>query len=108
MLTIVHMPPHIDVDDEEVKESYAGDIECKDDQASLGDKEGVTKSAIVARSLDYSDDEAYIDTIEGVSDNKFWLSFPRDRSSRNFILGGPQKPDKMGMTAAEEDAAKKQ
>ncbi len=49
-----------------------------------------------------------IDTIEGDSDNKFWLSFPRDHTSRNFILGGPQKPDMMGMTAAEAEVAKKQ
>jgi hypothetical protein len=67
---------------------------------SLGDKEGVAKSAFVARSLEYSDNKAYIDTIEGDSDNKFWSSFPKDRNSRNFILGGPQKPDMMEMTAA--------
>jgi hypothetical protein len=100
--------PDIDVDDEEAKDTYVDDSKCEDDQASLGDKEGVAKSAFVARSLEYSDDKAYIDTIEGDSDNKFWLSFPRDCSSRNFILGGPQKPDMMGMTAAEEEAAKKQ
>jgi hypothetical protein len=58
--------------------------------------------------LEYSDDEAYIDTIKGDPDNKFWSSFPRERSSRNFILGGPQTPDMMGMTAAEEEGAKKQ
>ncbi len=63
----------IDVDDEEAKESYVGDSECKDDQVSLGDKEGVAKPAFVARSLEYSDDEAYIDTIKGDSDNVFWL-----------------------------------
>jgi hypothetical protein len=100
--------PDIDVDDEGVKESYVGDSKCEDDQASLGDKEGVAKSAFVARSLEYSDDEAYIDTIKGDSDNKFRSSFPRDPSSRNFILGGPQKPDMMGMTAVEEEVAKKQ
>ncbi len=100
--------PDIDVDDEEAKESYVGDSKCKDDQASLGDIEGVAKSAFVAHSFEYSYDKAYIDTIEGNSDNEFCLSFPRDRSSRNFILGGPQKPDMMGMTAAEEEAAKKQ
>ena len=87
---------------------YVSDSECKDEQASLGDKEGVAKPAFVARSLEYSDDEAYIDTIKGDPDNKFWSSFPRERSSRNFILGGPQKPEMMGMTAAEEEAAKKQ
>jgi hypothetical protein len=75
----------IDVDDEETKETYVGDSKCKDDQAPLGDKEGVVKSAFFARSFEYSDNEAYIDTIECDSDNKFWLSFPRDRSSRNFI-----------------------
>ncbi len=100
--------PDIDVDDEEAKESYVGDNKCKDEQASLGDKEGVAKSVSVARSLEYSDDKAYIDTIEGDSDNNFWSSFLRDHSSRNFSLGGPQKPDMMGITAAEEEAAKKQ
>jgi hypothetical protein len=83
--------PAIDVDDEEAKESYVGDSKCEDDQASLGDKEGVAKSAFVACSLEYSDDEAYIETIEGDFDNEFWSSFPRDHSSRNFILGGPLK-----------------
>jgi hypothetical protein len=100
--------PDIDVDDEEAKELYVGDSKCKDEQASLGDKEDVAKSASVARSLEYSDNEAYIDTIEGDSDDKFRPSFPRDRNSRNFILCGPQKPDMMGMTATEEEAAKKQ
>jgi hypothetical protein len=84
--------PDIDVDDEEAKESYVSDSKCKDEQASLGDKEGVAKSASVACSLEYSDNKAYIDTIEGDSDNKFQLPFPRDHNSRNFILGGPQKP----------------
>jgi hypothetical protein len=70
-------------------------------QASLGDTEGVAQEASVARSLKFSDDKAYIDTIEGDSDNKFWLSFPRDHNSRNFILGGLQKSDTMGMTATE-------
>ncbi len=85
-----------------------GDSQCKDKQASHGDKERVAQEASVARSLDFSDDGAYIDTIKGDSDDKFWSSFPRDRNSRNFILGGPQKPDTMGMTAAEAEAAKKQ
>jgi hypothetical protein len=35
------------------------------------------------------------------------LSFPRDHNSRNFILGGPQRPDTMGTTPAEEKAAMK-
>ncbi len=83
--------PDIDVDDEKAKESYVSDSKSKDDQASLSDKEGVAKSAFAACSLEYSDDKTYIDTIEGDSDNEFWLSFPRDRSSRNFISGGPQK-----------------
>ncbi len=100
--------PDIDYNDEEAKEACVGDSKGKDKQASLGDKEGVAKEASVACSWEFSDDEAYIDTIEGDSDNKFWLSFPRDCNSRNFILGGPQKPDTMGMTAAEEEAAKKQ
>ncbi len=92
----------------EAKESYVGDSKCKDHQESLGDKEGVAKSVFVAHSLEYFDDKAYIDTIEGDSDNEFWLSFLSDHSSRNFILGGRQKPDMMGMTAAEEETAKKQ
>jgi hypothetical protein len=100
--------PDIDDDDEEVKEEYVSDSECKDKQASLGDKEGVVQEASAARSLELSDDKAYIDTIECDSDEEFWSSFPRDRNSRNFILGGPQKPDTMGMTMAEVEAAKKQ
>jgi hypothetical protein len=100
--------PDIDYDDEEVKEAYVGDSKGKDKQGSHGDKEGVAKEASVARSLQFSDDKANIDTIKGDSDDKFWSSFPRDHNSRNFILGGPQKPDTMGMTAAEEEAAKKQ
>ncbi len=71
-----------------MKEAYVGDSKGKDKQASFGDKEGVANKASVARSLEFSDNEAYTDTIEGDSDNKFWLSFPRDRNSRNFILGG--------------------
>ncbi len=94
--------PDIDVDEREPKELYVSDSECKDEQASLGDKEGVAKSASIACSLEYSDDEAYFVTIKGDSDNKFWSSFPRDHNSRNFILGKPQKPDMMGMTVAEE------
>ncbi len=86
---------------------YVGDSKCEDEQASLGDKEGVAKSVSVACSLEYSDKKAYIDTIEGDSDDNFWSSFPRDRNSRNFILGGPQKPGMMGMTATEEEATKK-
>ncbi len=100
--------PDIDVDEGEAKESYVGDSKCEDEEASLGDKEGVAKSASIACSFEYSDDDAYIDTIGGDSDDKFWSSFPRDRNSMNYILGGPQKPDMMGMTVAEEQEAKKQ
>jgi hypothetical protein len=89
--------PDIDDYDEEVKEAYVSDRKGKEKQASLGDKEGVVKQASVACSLEFSDDEAYIDTIKVDSDDKFWSSFPRDRNSKNFILGGPQKPDTMGM-----------
>jgi hypothetical protein len=35
------------------------------------------------------------------------LFFSRDRNSRNFILGGTKRPDTMGMTPAEEEAAMK-
>jgi hypothetical protein len=82
--------PDIDVDEGKVKESYVGDSKCKDEESSLGDKESVAKAASIARSLEYSDDNAYIDTIGGDSDNEFRPSFPRDRNSRNYILGGPQ------------------
>ncbi len=50
---------------------YVGDSKCKDEEGSLGDKKGVAKSASIARSLEYSDNDAYIDTIGGDSDNKF-------------------------------------
>ncbi len=100
--------PDIDDIDEETKEAYVSDSKGKEKQASLGDKEGVERQASVACSLEFSDNEAYIDTIEDDSDNKLWLSFPRDRNSRNFFLSGPQKPDMMEMTAAEEEAAIKQ
>jgi hypothetical protein len=100
--------PDIDVDEGEAKESYVRDSACLDEEASLGDKEAVAKSASIARSLEYSDNDAYIDTIGGDSDNELWLFFPRDRNSRNYILGGPQKPDMMEMTVTEEQEAKKQ
>ncbi len=100
--------PDIDVDEGKAKKLYVGDSECKDEQGSLGDKEGVAKSASIARSLEYLDNDAYIDTIGGDSDDEFWSSFPRDRNSMKYILGGPQKPDTMGLTVAEEQEAKKQ
>ncbi len=100
--------PDIDVDEGEAKELYVGDSKCKDEEASLGDKEGVAKSASIARSLEYSDDDTNIDTIGGDSDDEFQSSFPRDRNSRNYILGGLLKPDMMGMTEAEKQEAKKQ
>ncbi len=75
---------------------------------SLGDKESVAKAVSIACSLEYSDNNTYIDTIGGDSDDKFWSSFPRDRNSMNYILGGPQKPDMMGLTVAEEQEAKEQ
>ncbi len=100
--------PDIDDDDKEAKEAYVGGSKGKEKQASLGDKGGVGKQVTVARSLEFSDGKAYIDTIKVDSDDKFQLSFPRDRNSRNFILGGPQNPDKMGMTAAQKKIAIKQ
>jgi hypothetical protein len=57
--------------------------------------------------LKYSNDEDYIDNANVDSDKEFCSSFPRDRNSRIFILGGPQRPDTMGMTLAEEEAAMK-
>ncbi len=80
--------PDIDDYDEEAKKVYVGDREGKEKQASLGDK-GVAKQASVAHSLEFSDNKAYIDTIEVDYDDKFWSTFPRDRNSRNFILDGP-------------------
>ena len=71
-------------------------------------KKSVAKSASIALNLEYCGGEAYIDTIGGDSDDKFWSSFPRDHNSMNYILGGTQKPDMMGMTVAEEQEAKKQ
>jgi hypothetical protein len=73
----------------------------------VGDDEGEAKQAPVTQSLKYSDDEDYIDIVDVDSDKEFRLSFPRDCKSRNYILGGPQKPDTMGMTPAEEEAAMK-
>jgi hypothetical protein len=100
--------PDIDDDEEEAKEVYVDDSKGKEKQASLGDKEGVAKQASVACSLEFSDVKDYIEHIKVESDKEFWLSFPRDHSSRNYILGGPQKPDTKGMTAAEEQVTFKQ
>ncbi len=58
--------------------------------------------------MEFSDNEDYIDTIEVEFDKEFWLSFPRDRNLKNYILGGPQNPDMKGMTAAEEQVTLKQ
>ncbi len=58
--------------------------------------------------MEFSDDNDYIDTIKVDSDKEFWLSFPRDRNSRKYILVGPQKSDTKGMTAAEEQVTLKQ
>ncbi len=38
--------PDTDVDEGEVKESYVGDSKCKDEEVSLGDKEGVAKDSV--------------------------------------------------------------
>ncbi len=83
--------PDIDVDEGEARESYVGDSKCKDEKASLGDKEGVPKFASIARRLEYFDDNAYEDTIGGDSDDKFWASFPRDHNSMNYIFGWTSK-----------------
>ncbi len=50
---------------------YIGDSKGKEKQASLGDKVGVAKQASVACSLDFSDNEDYIYTIEVDSDKEF-------------------------------------
>jgi hypothetical protein len=95
-----------DGDDEgEAKEQYVSDSEGEAKQASVGDEEGEAKQASVARSLKYSNDEDYIDNVNVDSDKEFHSSFPRDRNSRDFIVGGPQRPDMMGMTPVEEEAA---
>jgi hypothetical protein len=96
--------PDIDDNDEEAKQAYVGDSEGKEKQASLGGKEGVGKQASVARSFEFSDKKDYNDTIKVDSDKEFWLSFPRDRKSRSFFLGGTQKSDTMGIVKAEEEA----
>jgi hypothetical protein len=93
--------------DGEAKQAYVGDSEGEVKQASMGDEEGDAKQASVACSLKYSNDKDYIGKVNVDSDKEFWSSFPRDRNSRNFILGGPQRPDTMGMTTAEEEAALK-
>jgi hypothetical protein len=90
-----------------VKQACVGDSEGEAKQASVGDKEGEAKQASAAQSLKYSDDKGYIDNVDVDSEEEFCLSFPRDRDSRNFILGGPQRPDMMGMTLVEEEAAMK-
>ncbi len=94
-------------DDGEAKQAYVGDSEGVVKQASVGNKERDAKKASVARSLKYSNDKGYIDNVNVYSDKEFWSSFPRDHNSRNFILGGPQRPDMMGMTMAAEEAALK-
>ncbi len=91
----------------EAKQAYVGDSEGEEKQVSVGDKEGEAKQASFAQSLKYSNDKDYIDNIDVDSDKEFHLSFPRDRNSRNFILSGPQRPDTMGMTPAEKEAAMK-
>ncbi len=83
--------PDIDVDEREAKKSYVGDSKYEDEEASLGDKEGVAKPASIACSLEYSDNGAYIDTTGGNSDNEFWSSFPRDHNSMNYIFGWTSK-----------------
>jgi hypothetical protein len=57
--------------------------------------------------LKYSNDKDYIDKVDVDLDKEFCLSFPRDRNSRSFILGGAQRPDMMGTTLAEEEATMK-
>jgi hypothetical protein len=61
----------------------------------------------VAQSLNYFDDDDYINKVDIDSEDEFWSSFPRNQNSWNFIMVGPQRPDTMGMTPAEEEAAMK-
>ncbi len=75
--------PDIDDDDEEAKDVYVGDSRGEEKQASLGNKVCIAKQASVARSLEFSDNEAYIDTIEDDSDNKFQSSFPETVTQGN-------------------------
>jgi hypothetical protein len=96
--------------------AYAADIDPTslfknsdgdDEGLTDGDDEGETKQASVTQSLNYYHDDDYIDNVDFDSEDEFCLTFPRDRNSRNFILGEPQKPDTMGITPAEEEAAMK-
>jgi hypothetical protein len=41
------------------------------------------------------------------SEEEFWSSFPKNRSTWNFIMGGPQRPDTRDMTPSQEAAALK-
>jgi hypothetical protein len=90
----------------EAKQASVGDSEEEAKQASVCDKEGEAKQASVTQSLKFSNKDC-IDNVDVDSDKEFCLSFPRDCNSRNFILGGPQRLDTMGMTPAKEEAAMK-
>jgi hypothetical protein len=57
---------------------------------------------VLVKGLNYSDVDDYIDKVNIDYEDKFWSSFPRDHTSQNLILGGPQKPDTRYMTAVEE------
>jgi len=48
--------------------------------------------------LVYSDDEAYLFEVE--SEDETWTSFPKDVVRKNFIPGGPTKPDVRIITEA--------
>jgi hypothetical protein len=61
----------------------------------------------VAQGLKYTDDEDYINKANIDSENEFWSSFPRNRSSQNFVMGGSQRSDTHDMTPAQEAAALK-
>jgi hypothetical protein len=70
--------------------------------------EGESKQVSVAQGLNYFNNDDYIDKVNIDSEEEFWSSFPRNRSSWNFIMGGgPQRPDTCDMTAAQEAAALK-
>ncbi len=68
--------------------------------------EGETKQGSVAPSLNYSNDDDYIDMVDIDSEDEFQSSYPKKQNSQNF-MDGPQRPDTMGMAPVQEAAALK-
>jgi hypothetical protein len=57
-------------------------------------------AAYVPRGVEFSDDDILLD-VDSEEDDLIRSSFPRDRSRRNKVLGGPQKPDLCNCTESE-------